>query len=216
MVWSLRHFPHLIHSYPIQVRTDHAAVVELFDPKLLTGKISRWALIIQDFNLSFKANVMEDALSRHIAILHALGEGNFREKLRNEQKTNPFCALLIYYLESGDDTQLSYLTVPLLEFRLEDNALVRLTTLSANHESDREVKQMVIPNSLVLSLIKDLHASHHAGHPGKARSLHQARLEYCWPTMSKDINSFSDKCQTYTEYKGSAGRRAPLKSYPIP
>ncbi len=64
-------------------------------------------------------------------------------------------------------------------------------------------------------LIADLHASPHTGHPGKARSLHQPRLEYFWPTMSKDINSFIDKCQTCAEYKVYVGCPAPLKSCPI-
>ncbi len=75
---------------------------------------------------------------------------------------------------------------------------------------------MVIPLSLTPKFITDLHASPLAGHPGNARSLHQARLEYCWPTMCKDINSFIDKCQTSAEYKSSVGHPAPLKTYPIP
>ncbi len=71
MVWALRHFKDLIYGYPIHVKTDHAAVEELFNQKHLQGKLARWSLIIQDFNPTFaylpvKANVVADALSRYI------------------------------------------------------------------------------------------------------------------------------------------------------
>ncbi len=74
VVWSLRHFKDLIYGYPIYVKTDHAAVAELFNSKHLSSKLARWSLIVQDFNLSFsylprKANVVADALSRHIGTL---------------------------------------------------------------------------------------------------------------------------------------------------
>ncbi len=49
VVWALRHFRDIIYGYQIHVRTDHAAVVELFNTKTLTGKLARWSLIVQDF-----------------------------------------------------------------------------------------------------------------------------------------------------------------------
>ncbi len=33
VVWALRHLEDLIYGYPIHVKTDHAAVVELFNQK---------------------------------------------------------------------------------------------------------------------------------------------------------------------------------------
>lgn len=90
---------------------------------------------------------MADAFSRHMAILHDLGQGKFKEKLRDEQKADLFCVPLIYYLESGDDALLP--NHPLPAFKLEVNVLVRLTTLKAKHETDRDVKRLVIPSSLV-------------------------------------------------------------------
>ncbi len=43
--------------------------------------------------------LVADSLSRHIAILHALGEGNFKSLLRKEQKPDSFCSPIICYLE---------------------------------------------------------------------------------------------------------------------
>ncbi len=42
VVWALRHFKDLIYGYPIHVKTDHAAVVELFNQRYLSGKLAQW------------------------------------------------------------------------------------------------------------------------------------------------------------------------------
>ncbi len=83
VVWSPCYFKDLIYGYPIHVKTDHAAVAELFNTKHLTGKLARWSLIVQDFNPSFsylpgKANVIAYALSRHIGTLQISGEEDFK------------------------------------------------------------------------------------------------------------------------------------------
>lgn len=115
VVWNFRHFKHLNHGSAIHVRTNHSEVVELFDSKYVTGKLPRWSSIIQGFNPSFtflpgKANVVADALLRHIACLHALRNGNFKEQ--KDQKDDSFFAptllpkILRWY-------QLSRLPIPL-------------------------------------------------------------------------------------------------------
>ncbi len=90
MVWALRHFKDLIYGYPIHVKTDHVAVVELFNQKHLSGKLARWSLIIQDFNPTFpylpgKANVA-DVLSRYIGTLQISGGDKFKASLLQTQR----------------------------------------------------------------------------------------------------------------------------------
>ncbi len=66
VVWALPHFKDLIYGYTTNDKTDHTAVVVLFNQNNLSDKLARWSLIIQDFNPHFaylpgKANVVADA-----------------------------------------------------------------------------------------------------------------------------------------------------------
>ncbi len=73
-----------------------------------------------------------------------------------------------------------------------------------------------LPESLVSTIVEALHSAPHAGHPSKDRCLYQARLEYYWPTMRKDIHSYVDKCHTCAVNKGSVGRPVKILCYPTP
>ncbi len=59
-----------------------------------------------------------------------------------------------------------------------------------------------------------IHSSPNAGHPGKNRTLLQARILYYWPTMRLDIINYGDNCQSCAENHGSVGRPVPIRSYP--
>ena len=66
---SLKRFRHLVLGYQIEVFTDHQPLRALFQSKLDTGSIGRWALIVQEFSLKItyikgKANILADTLSR--------------------------------------------------------------------------------------------------------------------------------------------------------
>ncbi len=53
VVWALKHFRDLIHGYEIHARTDHAAVVELFNVKSLTGKLRAMGINGPGFSTDF-------------------------------------------------------------------------------------------------------------------------------------------------------------------
>ncbi len=66
------------------------------------------------------------------------------------------------------------------------------------------------------TILHRIHSSPHAGHPGKNRTLLQARMLYYLPKMRVDIIKNIDKCQSCAENHGSVARPVPIKSYPIP
>ena len=70
VVWAVKHFRSYILGYPCTVYTDHAACLSLLNSRHPSTKLARWALTIQEMNLTIKhrsgkKNLNADALSRN-------------------------------------------------------------------------------------------------------------------------------------------------------
>ena len=119
VVWSSCHFRELILGYKIHVHTDHYAVTEIFKGNKFTGKFARWQLTIQEFYPMFhyipgKANAVADTVSRNVAFVSVItNEPKMptAEEFKTHQRSDPFCASLLYHLKSGDPSNLPKLHV---------------------------------------------------------------------------------------------------------
>ncbi len=132
-----------------------------------------------------RSGEQQDSLSRYIGAVTDDEESpvvghddDLNSKIHKAQREDPFCKPLIYYLESGDPTALPTLPVPLSEFSLQDDILVRHTYLLSKHGPQRDITQIVIPQQLVPNILYRIHSAPHAGHPGRKRSVLQARLRF--------------------------------------
>ncbi len=100
--------------------------------------------------------------------------------------------------------------VPLSAFTLKDDVLCRLGT-----SAKTQVTQVVIPSSLIETVLKLLHDTPSAGHPSRDRTLFMARAKYYWPTMRLDIERHIARCLSCAETKGTI-HTAPILEYPLP
>jgi hypothetical protein len=69
VVHSINKFRHYITRYEVFVHTDHSAIRFLMNKPVTTGRITRWLLLLQEFNITIvdrpgKENVVADFLSR--------------------------------------------------------------------------------------------------------------------------------------------------------
>ena len=69
VVHSINKFRHYITGYEVFVHTDHSAIRFLMKKPVTTGRITRWLLLLQEFNITIvdrpgKENVVADFLSR--------------------------------------------------------------------------------------------------------------------------------------------------------
>lgn len=69
LVWILKKYQNVLSGAEITHRTDHMALTFLKKCKLLSSRLLRWTLAIQDFNVNIehcpgKQKVIADALSR--------------------------------------------------------------------------------------------------------------------------------------------------------
>jgi hypothetical protein len=68
-VHSINKFPHYIIGYEVFIHTDHSAIRFLMNKPISNGRVTRWLLLLQEFNITVldrpgKDNVVVDFLSR--------------------------------------------------------------------------------------------------------------------------------------------------------
>lgn len=69
VVYAINKFRHYITGYETFVHTDHSAVIYLMNKSITNGKITRWLLLLQEFNITIldqprKQNTIGNFLSR--------------------------------------------------------------------------------------------------------------------------------------------------------
>ncbi|MPC97658.1 Retrovirus-related Pol polyprotein from transposon opus [Portunus trituberculatus] len=180
VVWALKHFHDIIYNYPVTVYTNHSAVTQLFLGKNLTGRLARWFLTVEQFQAEIKylpgrASLVPDALSRNVVIAAVTQVHNFSHQDLTilAQGNDPIWSKVIYAQESGDETSLPKLPIPLRELDIHNDILTLTVQVY-----DREVQQIVIPDSLVPTVLHFVHDAPQAGHPGRDKTLAMARLKY--------------------------------------
>jgi hypothetical protein len=68
-VYAINKFRHYITGYSVFVHTDHSAIRYLMNKSITNGRVTRWLLLLQEFDISIidrpgKENVVTDFLSR--------------------------------------------------------------------------------------------------------------------------------------------------------
>jgi hypothetical protein len=77
-----------------------------------------------------------------------------------------------------------------------------------------EGQKIVVPIALREQVIRQHHDPVFAGHQGEKRTINSIRLKYYWPSMSKDVEKFIQKCTSSAKMKGGSTPLAPLGELP--
>ena len=88
------------------------------------------------------------------------------------------------------------------------------TVLYYQSANSTEGPKIVVPASLREQVVQQHHDSVFAGHQGEKRTLSSLRLYYYWPSMSKDVEKFIQKCTSCVIMKGGRTPLAPLGELP--
>ncbi|GFW35954.1 retrovirus-related Pol polyprotein from transposon 17.6 [Trichonephila clavipes] len=118
VVWALKKFRGYIEGTEITVASDHQPLKWLLNLKSPTGRLARWALEIQSFNLKIqyipgKANVVADMLSRPVS-----QEESFCEENNITIADMPTRSCVLYRYVPDADSSEAQLVIPTAEREL--------------------------------------------------------------------------------------------------
>ena len=183
VVSAVKHFSSYLTGSPVMLFTDHSALTSLISSKNLAGRLARWALILQEYDLTIKhrpgpsiAHV--DALSRVVSI-------------RSAKLSDPFAdnAVIQYIrtrklpssLGAGKAAAIIAQAEP---FHFKDGKIFTYTN------GDARPKQ-VPPINERADIIARFHGQGHFAAKETRRRLEEI---YYWPSLASTVEEFCRAC----------------------
>ena len=203
-----------LYGRKFKIVTDHAALKWLITVKNHhCARLTRWVLKLSeyDFEIEHKAgkkHVNADCLSRHIASVATgaasrrcqsaeSGETLTRETVYTGQQQDPYCKEIMD--EISTDTR--------SKFFISDDGLLYA---GPNLENGK----LVVPHNLIQPIIEMHHDKVFAGHQGVKRTRDLIKLNYFWPNMDRDVETYVRQCESCAKFKVGRHPTAPLGELP--
>ncbi|GFX66251.1 transposon Tf2-9 polyprotein [Trichonephila clavipes] len=225
VVWALKKFRGYIEGTEITVASDHQPLKWLLNLKSPTGRLARWALEIQSFNLKVqyipgKANVVADMLSRPVT----QEEESFCEEnnitiadmptrsctdMREAQLKDDNLKKIIDSFESPLKTE-EYANWTERGFLMNQGVLYRYVP-----DADSAEAQLVIPTAERELIMERHHNDPMAGHYGEEGTFQKIARRYYWTGMRKYISDYIKKCPECARFKATKQKPAGLLRTPV-
>ncbi|GFV20647.1 retrovirus-related Pol polyprotein from transposon opus [Trichonephila clavipes] len=195
VIWALKKFRGYIEGTEITVASDHQPLKWLLNLKSPTGRLARWALEIQSFNLKVqyipgKANVVADMLSRPVT----QEEESFCEEnnitiaemptrsckdMREAQLKDDNLKKIIDSFESPLKTE-EYANWTERGFLMNQGVLYRYVP-----DADSAEAQLVIPTAERELIMERHHNDPMAGHFGEEGTFQKISRQYYWTASAR-------------------------------
>lgn len=225
VVWALKKFRGYVEGSEITVASDHQPLKWLLSLKSPSGRLARWALEIQSFNLKVqyvpgKANVIADMLSRPVCeekippcevlnITVVDMPARSVKDMRESQLKDENLKKIIESFESTQKTE-DYANWTERGFLMNQGILYRYVP-----DSDSEEAQLVIPTAERESIMQKHHNDPMAGHYGEEGTFQRIAKRYYWTGMKKYISDYVKQCPECNRYKATNQKPAGLLRTPV-
>lgn len=225
VVWALEKYRPYIEGHSVILRSDHQPLRWLLTLKSPSGRLMRWALKLQAFDVQYeytpgKVNVIADALSRptcnevsqeSCGVCSVIIDTPRKSAatLRSAQLDDPEVCKIIKDLENTLD--------PMSSLRwLERGYLMDQGVLYRHSpDSESEEPQLVIPASMLQDVMAEFHNAPTAGHQGVDRTIDRIRQRYYFTGMRKYVTDYLKNCIDCQRYKFSNQKPFGLLQTPI-
>ncbi|UYV72561.1 hypothetical protein LAZ67_9003705, partial [Cordylochernes scorpioides] len=208
VVWAIYKFRPYLFGKHFTVVSDHHSLCWLANVKDPSGRLARWALRLQEFDISIvykngKRHQDADCLSR--SPLPQSNEDNIPElssitdigkEQRSDVQTKKIIQEIDYKSESG--------------YKIIDGILYR-----KNYDPMGKPWLLVVPKQMRVDILSEAHDAPMAGHLGFAKTYDRIRRKYFWPGLHRSVRQYVAHCRECQRRKGST-ERPPGQLVPIP
>lgn len=192
---ALQSFRPYIEGYQFELITDHSSLQWLHKLKNPSGRLSRWAVQIQQYDAK---------------IVHRKGSAMAAPDALSRNPPDITCSVIEvstdisdeWYLELKNKVCQSPEEYP--QFAVKDDLLFKLITVGPMIPQ-RWVQ--VIPSEKRRLMLEKSHSEPTSGHGGVFRTFQRLRLQGYWPKMQRDVVDFVKKCHICQQVKSE--RQAP-------
>lgn len=239
LVWAVRYFRPYILGHPCTVYTDHTACLSILNTTRPSGKLARWALTIQEMDLTIKhkagkKNGNADALSRcpssdsqsledcqeHAArgasSVNAVTAGPESiipdmEAVRDLQTTDHDTSTMLSCGDLPDDQKQAQRVVGESKlFSVVEGVLHREDPAFPGRNC------VVVPPTLRLTLMEEAHQGRFAGHLAQKKVYDRLRRYVWWRGMMTDVHDYCKSCLVCVSRKGGCRpSKPPLNPIPV-
>ena len=193
----MKHFSPYLYGYHFQILTDHAALRYLFKYKTTIPRVTRWALLLSEFDYDIKYipgknNIVPDALSRAVAAIKMQRATQSDidpaslfnpDKVRKEQLHEQSLREIIEVIEGTGSHQLDPHIIE--QYTLSDGCLYLVETNGKSGTDNFEVNlRLVVPQRLKRNALLIAYDFTLEGHYGFKKTLHRATTMFFWPCRS--------------------------------
>lgn len=194
VIFCCEKFRPYIEGTKFNVITDHYSLLWLRNLKDPTGRLSRWAMKLSQYDCDIahrkgKLHVVADALSR--AVLDSSPDINtldFDSKNFEHWYTN--------LLNKVDKNPNMY-----PQWKIENNLLYRHVTEKSPLQSNILSWKLVVPKFYRAQILRECHDQSTAAHFGFYKTFKRVSERYYWSNMRKDILRYVKRCKVCNEQK---------------
>lgn len=191
VIWAINKFRPYLFGKPFTVVTDHHSLCWLTSLKDPSGRLARWALRLQEYDVTVvfkngRKHKDADSLSRNPLIEHNSMNGisalTELGDVAAEQREDSELLRTIEALEKGEPTK--------GEFQLIDGTLYK-----SNYDPLGPKWLLVVPAHLQPAILKYFHDAPISGHLGFVKTLDRIRRRYYWKGLYRSVKHYVSHCK---------------------
>ncbi|GBN12921.1 Transposon Ty3-I Gag-Pol polyprotein [Araneus ventricosus] len=203
-VWAIMKFRPYLFGKSFTIITDHHSLCWLANLKDPSGRLARWALRLQEYDITIsyksgKKHQDADSLSRN-----PIEDGTISEEI------GALSTILNLGQEQRKDSEISNTIQSCQESKKSNRSDLHLidgTLYKRNFDPSGKRWLPVIPKHLRLDIVRHFHDAPTAGHLGFIKTYDRLRKRFYWPGLYRSVRNYVMHCK-------ECQRRKPIPQKP--